>query len=315
MSKKCNYKTFNPENLGIETKQEYKDSSETAYLIPLTYNYGTNLQMNIGKFEMELCELSSNFGVNKSKKYPNSPESILVNFNTTIVEQIQCIETLNNLYFKTCELLEGIKGKINKKKFSAETAEISGYKPLVYFPTDESGEKIPEKNGSMYLKLFDYEFIDKVNNLKIKNQTTFYKPNGELINKDCLKQVKMKFIPLMRIRAIRVAATITLQMEIKSAIVTSLIPIENKSSQLETLEELNKNDPELSNMVESQLATIIKSRELQLVKPNLIDETETQSQTKEQTELLNDLTPFDTKEEINQIPNSITEALQYKKKI
>ncbi len=95
-----------------------------------------------------------------------------------------------------------------------------------------------------------------------------------LINKERLMGVEMKFIPLLSIKSILVAGSgsASIQMEMKSAIVTDIKARNMISPQLATIQSMYANDPDVSTKVTQQLAKLEMSRQSSLLPPPSADD-------------------------------------------
>jgi len=264
----CTYDNFDAQRLHNAKPEEKKplikpgDKPVPSYFtINLQYNLGTYEKPLFSDFKMELCELKSNYGVSKSDYGSdgggNPKEFIKVFFNIDDEQQAKCLETLNNMYRRASDLLEGVKGAVKKFTFKASDAE-SGFNHPIRYPYDQiTGEKIPGKQGSLVLKLFS-----RGQGIR-ENKTRFHDTDGKVIDKSTLEGVEMRFIPVVSIRNIFVGAVTCLQIEMESAIVTDVQMRNSISNQMATIERLKRQDPDISNKVSNQIAKIMMSRQHQ----------------------------------------------------
>ncbi|HSW76450.1 MAG TPA: DUF2738 domain-containing protein [Candidatus Saccharimonadales bacterium] len=266
----CTYDNFNPANL-TNLKPDQKTPKTKPgqnpippyFIINLQYNLGTDEKPMFSEFDMEFCELTSNMGVMKSNfnnteggnsNSNNDKESIKVFLNEDDDEQVKLVETIEAMYKRGAILLEGVKGAVKRHTFKASEAG-SVFKYPIHFPLDElTGERLPGKQGSMYLKLFSR------GTGPFANETKFYDPDGNPIEKDLLIGVQMKFTPIVAIRSIFIGNVICFQMEMKSAIVSDIQQRNSSTNQLATIERLKQKDPNIASKVSGQLAKLQMAR-------------------------------------------------------
>jgi len=263
----CTYKTFNPANLTNLKPEQSKNSKVPCFFINLLYNLGSSECPDFDEFQMELCEFTSSVGITQKESVQDDgktriDESILVKFDTYDSEHLECMETLDNLHTKLAQIIGEVKGPIKKFDYKTTDPVTSGFKKLVYYSRDETtGEIISGRAPSMFLKLFSWGTGDTA------TTTIFVDMDNKPIDKKLLSGVELKFIPLLQIRRVRSAASFSVNMEIKSAIVTSVKARNTESSQFATIQALKNNRPELKNQVASQVAKLTANRQNRLLPP------------------------------------------------
>jgi hypothetical protein len=265
----CTYKNFNPSHLTALKPEQSKNAKVACYFINLLYNLGSKEAPDFDDFEMELCEFTSSVGITAKESEMDDgktriDESILVKFDMFDEEHQECMEALESLHTRLAEMIGDVKGLIKKFDYKATDPVTSGFKKLIYFQRDEvTGDVIPGRAPSMFLKLFSWGTGDTA------TSTMFVDMDNKPIDKKLLSGVELKFIPLLQIRRVRSAASITVNMEIKSAIVTSVKARNTESSQFSTLQALKDARPDLKNQVSSQLAKLTANRQNKLLPPSI----------------------------------------------
>jgi hypothetical protein len=262
----CTYDNFNPDNLTNLKPEQSKNADVPCWFINLLYNLGSPDAPDFSEFEMELCEFTSPVGITVKESVQKDgstrvDESILVKFDSN-PEHTKCMDTLKQVHTKLAFLIGEVKGVIKKHSFKASDPVTSGFKELIYFPIDEFGEPITGRAASMFLKLFSWGKGDTA------TSTIFVDMENKPIDKKLLTGVELKFIPLLQIRRVRSAASISVNMEIKSAIITSVKARNTESSQLATLNRLKTQNPDLNGKVSSQLARLTANRQNRLLTPS-----------------------------------------------
>jgi hypothetical protein len=263
----CTYDNFNPDNLTNLKPEQSKNADVPCWFINLLYNLGSPDAPDFSEFEMELCEFTSPVGITVKETDQKDgtkriDESILIKFDTNNPEHAKCMDTLKEVHTKLSFLIGEVKGIIKKHSFKASDPITSGFKELIYFPIDEFGEPITGRAASMFLKLFSWGKGDTA------TSTIFVDMENKPIDKKLLTGVELKFIPLLQIRRVRSAASISVNMEIKSAIVTSVKARNTESSQLATLNRLKTQNPDLNGKVSSQLARLTANRQNRILTPS-----------------------------------------------
>ncbi len=270
----CTYKNFNRTKLSntkptqqIIPPKPGQTPIPPAWMIPVQYDYGDEENPFFSDFEMVMCEFTSPVGINKKETKNDDgttrvEESIMVKFDPTNPEHTLQLETCESIYTRGAELIFGVKGVVQKHSFKATDPDRDVYKPLVYFPKDETtGLPIPGRLGSMFLKLFSR------GSGVLLDQTLFVDMKNKPIDRKLLMGVEVKFIPKMSIKKIRVAAGISFQWEMKEAIVTHIKARNTESSMFSTLAQLRSERPELESQLENQLAKLQMDRQDKLLPP------------------------------------------------
>jgi hypothetical protein len=259
-----NYTTANLTCTPHETKTVPDGPSKgtTYYQIPFLYNYGTAENKRLTDFLLEGCELSTSFGVQSKPNQSGRVEhSIMVSFDVNDDEQVRFIETINQVHAGAAYILQQMKGAVKLFNFNAQMAEATGLKNPIYRPRDEvTGEILQGRKPSNYFKLFQRGKPPMV------EQTLFTDLNGKPIPWALLQGVEMKFIPLIHFKRIYVGGgKASIQMEVVSAIVTSIRARNTATQQLSTIHRLQHTRPELVDTVAAQLAKLTTDRQDQML--------------------------------------------------
>ena len=299
------YDEYKPESL-TASKPESKQipnsiPAQNYHVINLEYNYGTEESPIFRPFEMELCEFHTSTGViSKSSNNPDKmDESIMIKFDINNKEQFESMDAIRGVYTKCASILAGVKGIVKMHTFDSKTPE-SGFRNPIYYPRDDvTGEIIPGRSPSTFLKLFN-----RTNNNNTE-QTLFVDPKNKPVDKKLLLSVEMSFIPLIHFKRLYIGSgKCILQMEMKSAIITDIRPRNTQSKQIYTINKLNQNNPELENKVASQLARLTADKQETLLPAPTINSNQQTKESEQST--LNDIHPTNS---VSQFPSSIQEAV------
>jgi len=243
------------------------------YQIPLMYNTGTPENRALNDFLLEGCEMDTGAGIQSKPGQSGRVEhSVMCTFDPNNKEQMAFIETMNGIHSGCAYILFAMKGPIklynfniydNNKQYDAKMTEATGLKNPVYFPRDQmTGNPIQGRKPSMFLKLFSREKAPMV------EQTLFTGLDGKPIPWALLQGVEMKFIPLIHVKRIYVGGGKgSIQMEVVSAVVTSIRARNTTTRQTGTIDRLKQARPELPDMVAAQLAKLTTDRQDQMMPP------------------------------------------------
>jgi len=270
-----NFETFDSARI-IPNKAEQKNIPDSkppqSYSqIVLGYDYSTTDRKQTDDLRIEGCEMTTSFGVqSKAGSKPGSMEhSVMCAFDMGNTDHAKFIECMNRLHFGCSHVLFTQKGAVKMYNFKVEDAEGTGLKNPVYRPRDEvTGEPIEGRKPSMFFKLFCR------GKPPLGEQTLFTGPDGKVIPWTFLQNVEMKFIPLIHVKRIYIGSKASIQMEIVSAIVTSIHARNTTTQQTATLQRLQHERAGLADTVAAQLAKLSADRQDQLLSPPCTTESE-----------------------------------------
>lgn len=232
--------------------------------IPLMYNYGTGEARVLNDFLIEACEMETSLGIqSKAGQSGRMEHSIMIKLNINNEDHEKWISTCDQIHGGCAHLLFQFKGIVKMPHYTTANPE-SGLKSLVYRPRDEmTGEVIPGRAPSMFLKLFSR------GSGALTEQTLFTGVDGKPINWELLKGVEMKFIPLFHFKRIYIGGgKASIQMELLSAVVTSIRARGTTTRQTDTIQRLQSIRPELIDTVAAQIAKLTADRQDQLLGAN-----------------------------------------------
>ncbi len=253
-SNKINYIDFDSDSIYVSppTKKEYTDKSTNKpgnYLEQkIQYKYtikDNNDSVITNNFLLELGEVFS-FGV-KETQYGNKSTTFIFDISDkTELRIAQIIREIHNAickgispHKKVCENL--IVEKLPEAIGERSRAE-DGVRGLLFWATNEEGEKIDGKNPMMTIN------VDK--------GTIFALPNGERIPTSKLMKVRFKSIPLIQFTHIySKGKLVVIKARLSSAIITEISQINGLTLQKETMDKLMQNRPDMVNDIMRDLAT------------------------------------------------------------
>lgn len=231
------------------------------YQIPLMYNFGTDENRHLKEFFFEGCELNTQFGIqSKPGQSGRIEHSVMCRFDSNNQEHNNFIEAVGQIHAGCAYILSQMKGSVKLYNFNASSpqmAEATGLKNPIYRARDEvTGEVIQGRSPSMFLKLFSRGKPPLI------EQTLFTGLDGKPIPWALMKGVEMKFIPLIHVKRIYVGGgKASIQMEVISAVVTSIRARNTTSLQIGTIQRLQHARPELADSVAAQLAKLTIDRQ------------------------------------------------------
>lgn len=234
--------------------------AQNYYQIPLLYNYGIDCS-RLNDFLLEGPELESSTGIRSSPAPSGNgrlDHAIPVRFDLNDPEQKRFIDVMNSVHKSCAYILGTMKGAVNLRFFDPNNPDGLFSNP-VYRPYDKvSNQFIEGRAPSMFLKLFSR------GKPGMEEQTLFTGVDGNTIPWALMQGVEMKFIPLIHIKRIYVGSKASLQMEVQSAIVTSIRARNSAPKQLATLQRLQQEKPALVDAVATQVARLTMDRKEQL---------------------------------------------------
>lgn len=235
---------------------------QNYYQIPLMYNFGTNENKILNDFMLEGCEMDTGFGIqSKAGQSGRMEHSVMCRFDNNNPEHARWIETMGQLHGGCAYILSQMKGVVKLYNFNAQMAEATGLKNPVYRARDEvTGDVIQGRAPSMFLKLFSRGKGNMV------EQTLFTGLDGKPIPWALMQNVEMKFIPLIHVKRMYIGGgKASIQMEVVSAIVTSIRARNSTTRQTDTIQRLQAARPELADTVAAQLAKLTIDRQDQML--------------------------------------------------
>lgn len=253
------FEDFKVENVvqGSLEERPIPESNSKYRQLPIQYNYGTDIKPEIDDLYLQLPTTTST-GVREDvdAKTQRVKYSCMLRFKNIDETHQKCIEIIGQLHKKCAEFLYSIKGQIGFYDFNPK-APGGMFKNPIYFPRNKTtGDVIPGKDPSFWLKLITYS----------GGKTLFTDLNQNPVSWNLLKNVNMKFIPLVKFEKIYIGTKASLQCKLQSAIILEVHQAGTQTRQIKTIEKILKNQPNLAKTVEKQLA------ELQMEKQdNLMD--------------------------------------------
>ena len=235
---------------------------QNYYQIPLMYNFGTNENKILNDFMLEGCEMESGFGIqSKPGQSGRMEHSVMCRFDNNNPEHIRWIDTMGQLHGGCAYILSQMKGVVKLYNFNAQMAEATGLKNPVYRARDEvTGDVIQGRAPSMFLKLFSRGKGNMV------EQTLFTGLDEKPIPWALMQNVELKFIPLIHVKRMYIGGgKASIQMEVVSAIVTSIRARNSTTRQTGTIHQLRTARPELADTVAAQLAKLTTDRQDQML--------------------------------------------------
>lgn len=246
------------------------------YQIQLLYNYSVNESNKILQdFMLEGCEMETSTGIQSrpaqsqqtatgqaNNAPPRMEHSIMCKFDPGNADHNKFIETMSLVHGGCAFILSQYKGMVKMLDYNAQTPE-NGLKHPIYRARDETtGELLQGRAPSMFFKLFTRGKPPMV------EQTLFTDLNMKPIPWSLLEGVEMKFIPLIHVKRIYIGGgKASLQMEVVSAIVTSLRARNTATRQSSTIERLKLERPELTDIISGQIAKLTADRQEKLLAP------------------------------------------------
>ena len=262
---------------GTGASAKVPSPEQNYYNVPLMYNFARDTSKALNDFHLEGCEMTTAQGLrtNYNAQTGRTENSIMVRYDINNPEQARFLEVIDEIHNGSAQIIQAYKMAVKMPHFNAQMAQATGFKHPVYRPLDEvNGTPIDGRQPSMFLKLFQRGKAPFV------EQTIFTGLDEKPIPWTLLQNVEMKFIPLLIFKRIYVGGgKVSIQIEMLSAVVTSIKSRGTSSSQQATISRLQQVRPDLADTVSAQLAKISSDRqELLLADTNKHENVEQQGQ-------------------------------------
>lgn len=228
------------------------------YELPFYYNYGTKAQPNHSEFLVEGPKFKSTRGL-VMKEFNGKPSWSIMQYLGDKDPAVKLFrEMLFKIYLMCGYHLSKYKGTIGIPKFDYKNPAATGLKEVISYKTDDQGEPIPGKEPYIYFKVVKtYDHQTLFTEIDIKKE----------IKWELLQNVEMEYIPLFHIEKIYIGGgKASLQMKMKSAIVTSIQGRNTSSNQIETAAKIKEEHPEAEMSLKDQLAHLTLQRQDELEK-------------------------------------------------
>jgi hypothetical protein len=236
---------------GTPVEKPIPNTNQKYTEISIDYNFGTPEKPFLSPFYVELPEVSSTMGITETEPVPgkikNSIQiSLPVNSDSEVSQMI--IKGMSEIYMAAAKNIFANKGVLRLPHFNKDTPEASNFKHPIYYPRDKvTFEVVPGKSPNMYVPLFDRGYY----------KSQFFDLRENPINWKLLKNVDMKFVPVVQIEKIYIGANKpSLQYKMISAVVTSVVSKNSKILQKDTIESLKNKNPSLMTLLDSQLSVL-----------------------------------------------------------
>jgi hypothetical protein len=253
-----------PEKKKVPGTGEKGVAEQNYFQIPLMYDYGTPGKKILGEFKIEGPVMSSTVGIQTKPNLQGVMASTIgCVANILNEDHKKFISDFDEIYQRSAELIYDVRIMVKLQYFNKECPRASKFNNPVYRPVDEATNQVIEgRNPSLYLKLFSR------GKEPYGEQTLFTNLKGEPIPWNLLKNVEMKFIPLIHVKRIYVGGNPSLQMELVSAVVVEARARNSFTQQTETLKKYQEENPDLADVLSAQLAKLATDRQDQMLGVN-----------------------------------------------
>jgi hypothetical protein len=239
-----------------QAKSAVKDPTIKYTNIPLLYNVGSDEKKLLADLLFEYPVVKTERGIQSEigKQSGKMEHSVMIRFDLSSDDQNKCLVALDQLYRGSAYIVNTYKGVAGLPFFNPAAPEASGYENPVYYARDQTTNEIVQGRApSMFFKLFEYGkpgFVER---------TLFTGLDGKPIDWSLLRNVEMKFIPLVQFKAIFLGTKKKMQVELKSAIVTDIKACSSMSRQIDTLKQASS-DPDQINTFQAQISKLENDR-------------------------------------------------------
>lgn len=226
------------------------------YELPFKYNYGTKEHPNLSDFLFEGPKFKSTRGL-VMKEFNGKPSWSIMQYlpdKDPVMKAFK--DALTKIYYACGFSLSKVKGAVGIREFDFKNPSATGFKNPISFPTDKEGNIIEGKDPFIYFKIIKtYDQKTLFTEIDVKKE----------IRWELLQNVEMEYIPLFHLEKIYIGGgKASLQMKMKSAIVTSIQGKNTSSNQVETAARLKEEDPDAEMSLKDQIAQLMLQRQDEL---------------------------------------------------
>lgn len=278
------YRDYMNKNIffGNVQQQNFTGGTREIYL-PILYDYESNYVSNWGldEFVFEGCEMETNLGIVKKYSDPQFEKYVIPTKirPNQVPDHSLFKDTIKTIYESCVSILYKSKMAVKLFNFDNKMPDATGFKNPIRPKVNElTGEILHEYPFSLTLELIS-------NSEDSRNNTIFTDLDENIIPWSHLNQVKMRFIPLLRIKHINIINhRANIQIEIIKAVITFVRSIHCYGySQIDTINNIRLKQPNLANNVHRQLLRIaaikekieekIEDTHIELIQKNITSDT------------------------------------------
>lgn len=222
--------------------------------MPAKYNYGAlegdGVLMREFLLQCPLMKSSTGLWTKPKTNGKGMDHSIRVMLSQSDPKQLAYIRAISGIHKVAAMYFKQVSAQCGKPDFDANNAAATGFKLPIKIPRDANGAVIQGEDIEQYLKVVD----------GFEGKTLFTGPNLKPIPWAVLANSEITFAPLLHITGIYISGNASLQIKIKSAIVTRIVPGNTKSTQDDFAKMLLQENPDLESEFESQVASAMMER-------------------------------------------------------
>jgi len=260
--KAINFKEYNEKCVQFVKAAEktVKGDEKQKYIIStIGYNFGTVDKPIFNEFLIDFPPLKARGIDSKAKTNPVTKQpipgvqdhTVFVMYNQHVPDEKACFEMLHSIHKVACDFVASCPKDFRKQNFSYAQANDMGFKPPCNYPMDKKTNELDKtRSPAHWLKC--YERTTPFG----KERTLFSGLDGKPIPWEKLRSVEMTFIPRMHVKSIYCGSTISLQIEMRSAVITDIVARNSQNEQTDVIEDIIKNNPSLLEKVSKQLESL-----------------------------------------------------------
>jgi len=315
MKSNVNYTDFKKEFISNRAPDPRKANVKTDdgsdgvldyFVLPLTYNLGTEDKPRYGEFSLK-GPLFSTSGVNRHpNKYKpqNMDYTILISFKPENQEHMRFLKVLDEIYYGVAKLVKNSEAALGivKRKFNPDACE-SVFKQFVYTPEDKLGIPIPGKNKSFFLVFYKRGIY----------KTLLTGRDKKHIEWDTLIDTNLDIYPIITFKWVHIGGEFILKTECKECVVHDFNERKIETSEAEAIDKMNAENPDMLLEMSNKLEKVMSAKQhvqspLPLTKEVKNNEDNKEpTEVKEESNLLSGINPTD--EPQNNLPSTLGTAI------
>lgn len=216
----------------------------------MAYSYTKEGSAPSNDVRVECCKMTTTRGLLFQKNDNGRMDySIQSKFSPKNPDHVTFLEKFQGIYEKSVDAVFVHRKTVKVTLFNKTMPEATGFKNPIYRPKDEiTDEILTDKDASMFLKPFCFSPTFKTNFLDLK---------GNELDWNLLKDVQFDYVPVLKLKHIHIGSKISMQMNICSAYITDIRPMEQYVLQKESLLEYNTNNKDAAAALEAKIAELL----------------------------------------------------------
>jgi len=233
------YSEFDPNKVKCYAPKEYQyegaDGKKGVYkTMSLEYNYGTEDRPSVNDFNVEFDPVKVPYGISRGRDGTFSP-TVNLAYSEDDPREKANIDTFAKVYQATRNTIAPYMKSLGHEYYNPNQMGGS-YKNIVRRPKNSAGEIVPGKKPSVIVK--------------VKPFTSFVGMDKRTIEHSKLEGASFTIVPVIKFKSVYCGPSLSLQIELRSSIVTQIAMKGDELVQTDTLNKLRQDENLVANFEE-----------------------------------------------------------------